>query len=113
MDELIKEIRVIAQQQTEIKDRISVAIAKETTKLEELQERDKVLREKLLTAMERNNVKKFQNDVLRITYIPAQVRTVLDTDRIKEEAPEIYTEFGKESKVKASLRISVYESDKE
>lgn len=115
MDDLIKELQIVSEEQREISNRISQAIADEKNRLESLQERDRELRSRLLEAMEisiangGSNV--FQNDVLKINYIAPQIRTTLDTSRIKSEAPEVFKEFSKEVEVKSHLKIDVYEKD--
>ncbi len=115
MDEIIKEIQNVNKEIQIVDNRISQAIANEKTRLDSLKERDAHLREKLLEAMElsiaNGGSKKFENDVLRITYVPAQIRTTFDSTRFKNEAPEIYSEFTKETEVKPHLKISVYETD--
>lgn len=110
MDEILTELQQVEQEQLIVKRDISQAIKEHEQKLEQLKLRDDDLREKLLTAMEKSNIKSFSNDVLRISYVAPQIRTTVDVKRIKEEAPEVFEEFKKESYVKASLKISVYES---
>jgi regulator of replication initiation timing len=110
MDDIISELQKVEQDKLAIQNTISKAIRKHEQQLEALKAKDDDLRARLLTAMEENNVKKFENDVIRINYVAPQIRTTVDVKRLKEEAPELFTEFAKEVFVKASLRINVYES---
>lgn len=111
MDEIIKELQTVSKEIQVVDNRISQAVAKEKQLLEKLKERDEELREKLLVAMEENGIKKFENDMLRVTYVAPQIRTTFDSKRFKEEAPELYKEFTKETYTKSHVKISVYETD--
>ena len=111
MDEIISELQEVSKEIQVVDSRISKAVAKEKQLLERLKERDDELRAKLLVAMEANGIKKFENDMLRVTYVAPQIRTTFDSSRFKEEAPEIYKEFTKETYTKSHVKISVYETD--
>lgn len=124
MDNIVNELREVSVLQQKIKsnidavtreiqEKVSKAIAKDQDQLKELQKRDTEIRARLLEAMEENGVKSFSNDFLKVSYVAPQIRTSLDTARLKEEAPEVFEEFSKETEVKAHLKISVYETDKE
>lgn len=116
MDNLIKELQTVEQEQLVVRRNISQAIRGHEEQLKSLEARDKELRKKLVEAMEvsiangGSNV--FQNDVIRINYIAPQIKTIVDVKRLKDEAPELYAEFTKESYVNASLKISIYETDR-
>jgi hypothetical protein len=64
------------------------------------------VREKLYVALEKNNVKTFDFQGMRLTRIDATMRKSVDTKRLKEERPEIYDEFTKISEVKPTVRIT-------
>lgn len=65
------------------------------------------LKQGLLLAMENNNVKTFENDLLKITYIAPSTRTTIDGTKLKKEMPEIAEKYTKTSNVKASIRITL------
>lgn len=113
MDEIIKELQTVSKEMQVVDNRISKAVAKEKQLLDKLSERHEALKARLLVAMEENGIKKFENDMLRVTYVAPQIRTSFDTARFKEEAPEIYAEFTKETYTKSHVKISVYETDED
>ena len=43
----------------------------------------------LLELMKANGVKKFENDLIRLTYKEASTRVSIDSKRLKEEQPEV------------------------
>lgn len=46
-------------------------------------------------------------DGLKFTYVKGSVRKTIDSKKLQEEMPEIYSKFTKESTVKSSIRTSV------
>ena len=72
-----------------------------------LEEQSKTMREKLLEAMEQYGVKKFENDILSVTYVAATTRTTIDSTKLKKEMPKIAEQFSKTSDVKSSIKITV------
>lgn len=67
------------------------------------------MREAIIKAMEKNGLKSFENDRIKLTYIAPSERVSIDTTRLKNENPAIYLEYQKKTKVKASLRITLKE----
>lgn len=67
--------------------------------------KEKELKQALLNAMEENNIKKFENDDIRITYVAPTTRKSVDTARLKEEG--LFDLYSKESAVKASVRLEI------
>ena len=61
----------------------------------------------LLRAMEQNGIKKWENDLISVTYVPASLRKTVDTAKLKEEG--LYDQFTKESPVNASVRLKFKE----
>ena len=57
--------------------------------------------------MEEKGITKFENEFFTLTYIKGSITTRLDTDKIKEEVPEIYEKYGKKVQSKPSLRIKI------
>ena len=80
-------------------------------KQEEYEDIIKGFQEKLISAMEDNGVKSIENDYFKITYVAPVVKTSIDTARLKKEKPELAKEYSKESTSKASVRITMKESD--
>lgn len=52
-----------------------------------------------------NDIKSFEDDNFKITYIPESVRKTVDTAKLKEQG--LYEAFTKETKVKDSVRITL------
>lgn len=65
------------------------------------------MRAQLLAAMEQYGVKKFENDVLSVTYVAPTTRTSIDSTKLKKEMPEVAEKYSKTSNVKASIKITV------
>ena len=78
-----------------------------TIEKKKLEEKEKMMREKLLVAMEKNNIKKFENEFVSFTYMAPTTRNSVDSKKLKEKHPDIYDECLKTSKVSASVKIAV------
>lgn len=94
------------------------AIAEVNQKIEQevghlISQRDKLeaanaeMREQIKQAMEENDIKKFDGDLVAITYVAPTTRTSFDSKRFAEERPGVYKKYLKTSEVKSSIRIKV------
>jgi len=90
---------------------ISEKIRDEQNQLNTLKEQDKDMREQLMLAMQKNNVKTIENDLIKVTFVSEQTRSTVDIVALKQAKPEIAEMFKKESKVKPSIRIKVKDAD--
>lgn len=72
-----------------------------------LEEQESALREQLEKAMNEYGVKKFENELLSITYVGATTRTSIDSKALKKDLPEIAEKYSKVSNVKSSIKIAV------
>lgn len=61
----------------------------------------------LLELMKANGVKKFENDFIRLTYKEPTIRTSLDSKKLKEEMPDVFEMYKKDSEVKESILIKI------
>jgi len=61
----------------------------------------------LLQEMESRCLKSFEKGNLKITYVAPSTRTTLDSKAIQEKYPAIYEAHLKETKIKASLKITL------
>ena len=75
--------------------------------MKEKQEKDKELKSAIKEAMKNNEVKKFENDVISLTYVAPFTRRSLDIEKLKEEKPELWETYIKTTKVKDSLKIKI------
>ena len=96
-----------------IEEQISVAIADLQNKQKELQTKNEEIKEQIKTSMEENDVKKFENDYISITYVAPTTRTTVDSKLLKEKYEDIYKECSKVSDVKSSIRIKIKDVPKE
>ena len=96
-----------------IEQQISAAIIDLQNKQNELQNKNNEIREQIKNSMEQNNVKKYENDFIAITYIAPTTKTVVDSKKLKENYIDIYNECSKTSNVKSSIRISIKDIPKE
>ena len=72
-----------------------------------IEKQEKSMREQLQIAMEEHEIKQFQNDDLKITYINATTRTSIDSKKLKEKMPDIAEQFSKTSNIKAFVKIEL------
>ena len=72
-----------------------------------LDEQEKLMRQKLLEAMETYGIKKFENEHITFTYVAPTTKTTIDSTKLKKKYPDIAEECSKVSNVSASVRISV------
>lgn len=73
------------------------------------EEQAKELRAALIEAMERNGVKTFENERIKLTYVEPTTRSSIDAAKLKKEMPAVAEQYTKTSTVKASLRITLKE----
>lgn len=90
-----------------LESKINSAIVSLQKELGEKTRQNETLKTALKNAMIENGVKKFENDVISLTYVAPYEKTTLDTTKLKEEKPEIYDEYSKISQVSDSIRIKV------
>ena len=57
--------------------------------------------------MDKYGVKKFENDILKITYVEPTTRETIDSKKLKAELPAVAAKYTKISQVKGSVRIEV------
>jgi predicted phage-related endonuclease len=81
---------------------------KEFLKLQlEMDLKMKEVKEKVKSAMEEYGISSFDNDDLTITYRKGTTRKSVDSKKLKEELPDIYEEYLKESTVASSVIVEV------
>ena len=73
----------------------------------QLEAQDKLVRQELQEAMDKYGVKKFENDILKVTYVEPTTRASIDSARLKKELPAIAEKYTKVTAVKGSVRIEV------
>jgi len=104
---LIEKFLTNSTELSSIQQKITEAVKTLSQDLEKRQKVDEELREAIKNAMRENDVKKFENDLLSLTYIEPSQRKSVDTPRLKAEKPEIWEEYMKVIEVKDSIRIKI------
>lgn len=90
---------------------INELVAVHRERLEDLKKKDAELREALKGEMKKEGIKKYESDLLSLTYIAASERVLLDSKRLKEEKPDLWNEYSKTTPVSDSVRIKVKEQN--
>jgi regulator of replication initiation timing len=106
-DKLLTEFQSTSTEIAKVEQSISEQVAEFQTKLATLRQKDTELRAKIKEAMEANNVKKFENEFVSLTYVAPTTRKTFDSKKFQEVEPEIYNKYLKESKVSSSLRLKI------
>lgn len=73
----------------------------------QIKETEELLKADLLKAMETHGVKKWDNEVMTVTYTGATTRTSIDSAKLKKELPDVAEKYTKTSNVKSSIRIKL------
>lgn len=97
--------------ETKALEGINIYTPEETAKLRrfyalknEIESIEKEAKKRAISFMEEKGIKSFDNEDFKITYIPETTKKVVDTDRMKLDG--IYDDYTKETKVKATVRIT-------
>lgn len=96
-------LQVFQQGQLEVLQKIADIV----TAKKKLEEQEKELKEKLKEAMEKCNIKKFESDVLNITYVAETTQTSINSAKLKKKYPDIAEECSKVSKKSAYVKVVV------
>lgn len=102
-NETLKE--VVSAELATVNAEISTKISQTIEAIEKLEEVVKLFREAVLSEMQLKGIKKFDNGQISITYIEPTTRVSIDSKKLKEELPDVYKKYSKESEVKASIKI--------
>lgn len=105
-DELVQEETELQVMQSAVPEVIKV-ITDINLQKKKLDEQEKLMRKKLLEAMETYGIKKFENEHIAFTYVAPTTKTTIDSTKLKKKYPDIAEECSKVSNVSASVRISV------
>lgn len=88
-DNAIKAIKTLEQQAKSIK------------------EQQEEMKKALIEQMEQYGVTQIKNDYMTISYTPEHTTQRFDSTALKNQSPKLYEAYCKESKTKASVRISL------
>lgn len=105
-----KLVQKLDKTQTEIA-KVEQEIAAQTVSLQKklttLKEQDSEVRKAILEAMQKHDVKKFENDNMTITYIAPTKRKGIDSAKLESMHPKIYQQVLKYTDVRPSVRIKI------
>ena len=82
-------------------------IADICTQKKQLEETEKKMKDALKQAMEEYGIKKFESDILNITYVAESQSTSVDSAKLKKLYPQIADECSKTSKRSAYIKVEV------
>jgi hypothetical protein len=82
-------------------------IADLVTAKKQIEAQEKELKDKLKEAMEKFSIKKFDSDILKITYIAETTATSIDSAKLKKKYPAIADECSKTSNKSAYIKVEV------
>ena len=102
----MKEIVVIGDRGL-LNPEISDKIAEFERNIKKLKEQEDLLKQSILEEMEAKGIVKIENDDLLISYVAPTDRETFDSKKLREDNPDLYDEYIKITKVKASIRIKV------
>lgn len=106
-NKLVKQFDETQNEISKIESQIVEQTANLQKKLSTLREQDSKLRAAIKESMERNEIKKFENDVFSVTYVAGTTRTSFDSKKFKADHPKTYEKYTKESNVSSSVRIKL------
>lgn len=77
-----------------------------------LEDQEKILKAALFTAMEKFGIKKFEFDVLNLTYVAPTVSHGIDTAKLKKKFPDVAAECAKNTPKAGYVKITLKEGEK-
>src|SRR5574344_493942 len=86
-------------------------IADYEKKISEMKAKETELREGILQAMQKENVKKWTGKKIELIRKSSSVRTSVDSTKLKKEHPDIWNECKKSTNVKESLTINLIDNE--
>lgn len=78
-----------------------------STAIKQMQDREKVIKEVILSQMQHDGCDKWGNDLIEFTRRAAYERTTLDTTALKKKMPEVFESFKKVTMVAESVSYKV------
>jgi len=82
-------------------------IAEIETRCKEMETDRDTLKASILEVMEKNGIKSFETDKIKLTVKAASERKTFDATRFKADSPKVYEQYLKTSSVKSSLTIKL------
>lgn len=73
----------------------------------QIEAQEKEMKDKLKESMEQFGITKFENDIIKMTYVKQGERTTLDSTRLKKELPDVAEKYSKKSITSAYVKVEV------
>ena len=83
------------------------AIAALTTQKKALEDQEKTMKAALFSAMEKFGIKKFESDVLNITYVAPTVSHGIDSAKLKKKYPDAAADCAKDTPKAGYVKITL------
>ena len=109
LEVLANELATVQSSSELIQNQIIAVTKSFQLELKRMQEHEKQLRDAILQGMKNNGVKKFENELLSLTYIAPTQRESIDVAALRAAEPELAKRYTKTSVVKEQLRIKLKE----
>lgn len=77
------------------------------TQKKQIEQEEKEMRAQLMKAMEKYEIKSFEDENVKFTYVAPTTRTTIDTAKLKKDLPDVAVMYSKTSNVSASVKITV------
>ena len=89
---------------------VSIKLAEFERMVEEIQNKQKELKEKILAEMEKRGILKIETDELTISYVAPYSKESFDSKKFRKDNPDLYDEYVKIGTVSASVRMKLKET---
>ena len=106
MDNLI----IIEQNTALLNPEVASQLAEFERVANEIKDKQKKLKDKILAEMEERGILKIETDELTITYIAESSRETFDGKAFRKDNPDLYDEYVKIGTVSASVRMKLKEA---
>ena len=106
-NELVTKLEKNMNAMAKLNKEIEKAVGVQMQKLQTLKEQDADMRQAILEAMEANDVKEFDGDLIKITRVAASTHTTFDSKKFAESMPKTYAKFLKTGTTKAYIKLQV------
>lgn len=90
-----------------LKPEASAQLAEFERVANDIKEKQKKLKDKILAEMEEHGILKIETDELTITYIAESDRETFDSKAFRKDNPDLYDEYVKIGTVSASVRMKL------
>lgn len=105
-EDAFTEETALATMQTEAAAVIT-AIANLSVQKKQIEEQEKKMKEQLKAAMEKYDVKAFENEVVKFTYVAPTVENRLDGAALKKDLPDVAAKYTKQNPKAGYVKITV------